>query len=156
MTPTLRLRAGYAYTQAAAPDETVTPLLPEARRNHVTAGVGWSPRPGMTVDLAYQFIAHADRRGRTVNPPPGERPTVALNSGAISVARRPAGPHHHLSALMCRVYSPGVAIRWTTPPANDSGVASVRAGIMMEETSATNGTPRRFRRGVAAPAAPAP
>jgi long-chain fatty acid transport protein len=80
-TPTLRLRAGYAYTQAAAPDETVTPLLPEARRNHFTVGVGWSPRPKMMVDLAYQFIAHADRRGRTVNPPPGERPTVGLNSG---------------------------------------------------------------------------
>ena len=34
------LRGGYALNQAAAPDETVTPLLPEARRNHLTAGWG--------------------------------------------------------------------------------------------------------------------
>lgn len=81
MTPSLRLRTGYAFTQAAAPDETVTPLLPEARRNHLTAGVGWNLKSNMTVDLAYQFIAHADRRGRTANPPAGERPTVELNSG---------------------------------------------------------------------------
>ena len=81
LSPQFRLRGGYAYTQAAAPDETVTPLLPEAQRNHVTIGVGWSPRPRMIIDLAYQFVGHADRRGRTVNPPPGEPPTAALNSG---------------------------------------------------------------------------
>ena len=81
MTPTLRLRTGYAFTQAAAPDQTVTPLLPEAKRNHLTAGLGWTPKSNMTVDLAYQFIAHADRRGRTTNPPAGELPTVALNTG---------------------------------------------------------------------------
>jgi long-chain fatty acid transport protein len=77
----VRLRAGYAFNQAAAPDETVTPLLPEARRNHATAGAGFALGSKVTLDLAYQFIAHADRRGRIVNPPPGEVPTVALNSG---------------------------------------------------------------------------
>jgi long-chain fatty acid transport protein len=79
--PALRLRVGYAYTQAAAPDTTVTPLLPEARRNHFTTGIGWKPRSNMTLDVAYQFVAHQDRRGRTVNPRPGEPPSVALNSG---------------------------------------------------------------------------
>ena len=77
----LRVSAGYFYNQAAAPDETVTPLLPEARRNHMTAGLGWNLHPNMTLDVAYQFVRHADRRGRIVNPPPGELPTVALNSG---------------------------------------------------------------------------
>jgi long-chain fatty acid transport protein len=81
LSPAVQLRGGYAYTQAAAPDETVTPLLPEAQRNHVTVGLGWRPRGRMSVDLAYQFIANADRRGRTVDPPPGQLPTVALNSG---------------------------------------------------------------------------
>jgi long-chain fatty acid transport protein len=81
ITPQLHARGGYAYTSAAAPDETVTPLLPEARRNHFMAGIGWMPRPRFSIDLAYQFVAHDDRRGRTVNPPPGEPPTVALNSG---------------------------------------------------------------------------
>jgi long-chain fatty acid transport protein len=79
--PALRLSAGYFYNQAAAPDEGVTPLLPEARRNHMTAGLGWNLRPSITLDVAYQFVRHADRRGRIVNPAPGELPTVALNSG---------------------------------------------------------------------------
>jgi long-chain fatty acid transport protein len=79
--PALRASAGYFYNQAAAPDETVTPLLPEARRNHLTAGLGWNLRPSMTIDIAYQLVRHADRRGRIVNPAPGELPTVALNSG---------------------------------------------------------------------------
>ena len=77
----LRVSGGYFYNQAAAPDETVTPLLPEARRNHVTAGLGWNLHSSMTLDVAYQFVHHADRRGRIVNPPAGELPTVALNSG---------------------------------------------------------------------------
>jgi hypothetical protein len=33
------------------------------------------------MDVAYQFVRHADRRGRIINPPPGEVPTIALNSG---------------------------------------------------------------------------
>jgi len=91
----IRLRGGYFFNQAAAPDENVTPLLPEAKRHHLTAGVsidfgeiqnrGTRPRPGMSshwsIDLAYQYVHHADRRGRTVNPPAGELPTTALNSG---------------------------------------------------------------------------
>ena len=78
--PSLRLRAGYAFNEAAAPDETVTPLLPEARRNHFTGGVGWT-RSKWSFDVAYQLIIHADRRGRTVNPPSGQAATVDLNSG---------------------------------------------------------------------------
>jgi long-chain fatty acid transport protein len=77
----LRVSAGYFYNQAAAPDENVTPLLPEARRNHFTAGFGWNVHPKATIDVAYQFVRHADRRGRIVNPAPGEPPTTALNSG---------------------------------------------------------------------------
>jgi long-chain fatty acid transport protein len=79
--PAMRVSAGYFYNQAAAPDETVTPLLPEARRNHMTAGAGWNLRSNMTLDVTYQFVRHADRRGRIVNPAPGELPSVALNSG---------------------------------------------------------------------------
>jgi long-chain fatty acid transport protein len=79
--PALTFRGGYAFNTAAAPDETVTPLLPEAQRNHFTGGVTWMVSPQVSLDLAYQFIAHADRRGRTVNPPAGSLPTVDLNSG---------------------------------------------------------------------------
>jgi long-chain fatty acid transport protein len=77
----LRVSGGYFFNQAAAPDENVTPLLPDARRNHLTAGVGWNMRPHLTLDLAYQFVHYSPRRGRVVNPDPGQLPTVALNSG---------------------------------------------------------------------------
>ncbi len=78
----LRLRAGSFHNQAAAPDENVTPLLPDAARHHFTGGLGWTvPRTPMTIDLAYQFVAYDDRRGRVLNPPPGALPTAALNSG---------------------------------------------------------------------------
>ena len=77
----LTLRGGYIYHDAAAPDKTVTPLLPEARRHEVTAGLGWSPSSTLDVDLAYQFVGQRDRRGRVVEPPADEEPTPALNSG---------------------------------------------------------------------------
>jgi long-chain fatty acid transport protein len=76
-----RVSAGYFYNQAAAPDESVTPTLPEASRHHLSAGLGWDWGTHATLDVAYQFVQHADRQGRIVNPPPGQAPTVALNSG---------------------------------------------------------------------------
>jgi long-chain fatty acid transport protein len=79
--PELRLRGGVFWHQAAAPDETVTPLLPEAPRSHLSAGFGWQLHRRLTIDVAYQYIRHEDRRGRVVNPPPGVAPTAALNSG---------------------------------------------------------------------------
>ena len=81
ISPMLRLSGGYFHNQAAAPDENVTPLLPDAARNHFTVGAGWTPHPKFTLDLAYQFVRYDDRRGRIVNPPPGQAPTTALNSG---------------------------------------------------------------------------
>jgi long-chain fatty acid transport protein len=78
--PAVRLRAGYFHNPAAAPDETVTPLLPESRRNHVSGGLGLN-LGGATLDVAYQYVHHADRRGRTTNPPAGIAPTTSLNNG---------------------------------------------------------------------------
>jgi long-chain fatty acid transport protein len=98
-----RVRGGYFTNQAAAPDETVTPLLPEARRNHFTIGAGIGNRAAdgwrghLTIDAAYQYIHHADRQGRVVSPAPGELPTVALNSGVY----RARG---HLFALTLTVH----------------------------------------------------
>ncbi len=77
----LTLRGGYVYHDAAAPPETVTPLLPEAKRHELTAGVGWTPSPGFELNLAYQFVGQADRRGRVVEPPEGVEPTTDLNGG---------------------------------------------------------------------------
>lgn len=74
-------RAGFLRHGAAAPDQTVTPLLPEGVRNEITAGLGWTVSPGFDVDVAYQHIAQDDRRGRVQEPAEGVDPTVELNSG---------------------------------------------------------------------------
>lgn len=60
----LALRAGFLVHEAAAPDYTVTPLLPEGERAEVTAGVGLQLTPRMRLDVAYQYIRQQDRRGR--------------------------------------------------------------------------------------------
>ena len=77
----LSLRAGFITHTAAAPEETVTPLLPEAHRNQITLGLGWQPLEVLGVDVAYQYINQNDRRGRVREAPEGEDPTAELNSG---------------------------------------------------------------------------
>jgi long-chain fatty acid transport protein len=69
--PKLSLRGGYLYHTAASPDEFVTPLLPEAPRNEFTAGLGYQLANGLHADLAYQYIAQQDRRGRVFPEPIG-------------------------------------------------------------------------------------
>jgi long-chain fatty acid transport protein len=58
------LRGGYLYHSAAAPPETVTPLLPEGARNEITLGAGLKLAEHIHADLAYQYIRQNDRRGR--------------------------------------------------------------------------------------------
>lgn len=80
LTPAWSVRAGYVWNEAASPDETVTPILPEAERNSLTAGLGWRSGP-FVIDAAYMYLGQQDRRGRVRNPAPGEVPTTSLNSG---------------------------------------------------------------------------
>lgn len=79
----LTARAGYLYNTAAAPDETVTPLLPEANRNHVTIGATYRPVDVLEVSLAYQRLMQGDRQGRVRDVRPGEdvESLTALNEG---------------------------------------------------------------------------
>jgi long-chain fatty acid transport protein len=74
------LRGGYVYHQAAAPDETVTPLLPEGARNEFAAGVGFQVSPKLRVDVAYQFVKQSDRPGRVREIRPGET-AADVNTG---------------------------------------------------------------------------
>lgn len=77
----LTLRGGYLYHTAAAPPQTVTPLLPEGSRNEVTLGAGFRLGARLHADVAYQYVKQNDRRGRLRDSPDGSPPTVALNSG---------------------------------------------------------------------------
>ncbi len=84
LNPRWTLRGGYLHHTAAAPDETVTPLLPESSRNEYTVGVGLDLSQMFHVDLAYQFIQQDNRRGRVENPAPDTPPAVVVsevNSG---------------------------------------------------------------------------
>lgn len=85
-TEALTVRAGYLFNQSAAPDRTVTPLLPEANRNHLTAGLSWHIIPSTTLNVAYQYLGQNDRRGRVRGARPGENNPTAedLNSGLYS------------------------------------------------------------------------
>jgi long-chain fatty acid transport protein len=58
------IRAGYLFHTAAAPDQTVTPLLPEGERNEFTIGLGSELTKGLQANLAYQYIRQQDRNGR--------------------------------------------------------------------------------------------
>ena len=80
----LAFRGGYIYHGAAAPDETVTALLPEGVRNEFTLGIGYQISPMFRGDLAYQYLKQNDRRGRTRDALPGQAPTTDLNSGIYS------------------------------------------------------------------------
>lgn len=83
LTEALTLRAGYLYNQTAAPVETVTPLLPESNRNHLTLGLGWMITPQIEVNAAYQYLNQNDRRGRIRELEEGETGDDA-NSGLYS------------------------------------------------------------------------
>ncbi len=85
------IRGGYLYNQAASPPETVTPLVPEGERNHLTAGLGWEVRPGVRLSGGYHYLMQNDRRGRTSDPADGSLPSVELNDGLYTVGAHIVG-----------------------------------------------------------------
>jgi long-chain fatty acid transport protein len=76
--PEMALRAGFLFNTAATPDETVTPILPEARRWLATVGLGYDFGT-IRADLFYNFVNQDDRRGRVRSPIPGQ--PAQLNIG---------------------------------------------------------------------------
>jgi len=79
--PGLTLRAGGLIHQAAAPTQSVTPLLPEAERSEGTIGASIRISTNGQLDLAYQKIWQADRRGRVVEPTVRGEAGAVVNSG---------------------------------------------------------------------------
>ena len=60
VTPKFALRAGYLWDQAPQPVETMDPLLPDANRNAVTAGIGYTFGK-VTLDVTYHHEIFKDR-----------------------------------------------------------------------------------------------
>jgi long-chain fatty acid transport protein len=75
------IRGGFDTHTAAAPDQSVTPLIPDAPRREYTAGVTVPLFGHARMDVAYLFVDQQDRRGRTTD---GGlvAPTAAVNNGS--------------------------------------------------------------------------
>jgi long-chain fatty acid transport protein len=80
------LRAGFAGIASAAPDETVTPLLPEQDRNYWTFGVGVPLMHRWTIDAAYSHVSTGGKRGRIVERTQESQTADQLNSGVYNLA----------------------------------------------------------------------
>jgi long-chain fatty acid transport protein len=82
------LRAGLAAAASAAPDQTVTPLLPEMDRGYGMIGGGLPIMGGLTLDAAYAHIFTSGRRGRIDERADGSSTAqaLALNSGFYTLS----------------------------------------------------------------------
>jgi long-chain fatty acid transport protein len=81
------LRGGLAAAASAAPDETVTPLLPEMDRSYGMLGAG-IPMGRFGLDAAYAHIFTSGRRGRIDERATGSTSAqaLALNSGFYTLS----------------------------------------------------------------------
>lgn len=75
------VRAGFGFAKSPAPDETVTPLLPEQDRRNYTLGVGIPLTPRFGLDFGYLRVDTDGRRGRIVERTSPSQTAEELNSG---------------------------------------------------------------------------
>ena len=82
------LRAGLAANASAAPEQTVTPLLPEQDRSYGMLGGGLPIMSGLTLDASYAHVFTKGRRGRIDERATGstDAQAIALNSGFFSLS----------------------------------------------------------------------
>jgi long-chain fatty acid transport protein len=80
----LTFRAGILHNRAAAPDVTVTPLLPEAHRTSFAGGLGYLISERFSADAGIEYLLQDERRG-TVRPRENRAQTAAeVNVGSYS------------------------------------------------------------------------
>jgi long-chain fatty acid transport protein len=84
----IALRAGFTAAAAAAPDETVTPLLPEQDRSLAMLGVGYPVGNKFVIDASYARIFTPGRRGRLDERADNSTPAqaIALNNGSYALS----------------------------------------------------------------------
>jgi long-chain fatty acid transport protein len=83
----IALRGGFTASTAAAPDQTVTPLLPEQDRSIGMLGAGLPFAGRFVLDASYARIFTPGRRGRLDERAPGSTTAqaVALNNGSYAL-----------------------------------------------------------------------
>ena len=79
-------RAGFSYISTPAPQETVTPLLPDMNRYNLSGGVGFPLARMLTLDVAYLHVFTAGRRGRLAERTDASQTAAELNSGFYTLA----------------------------------------------------------------------
>ena len=79
-------RAGFSYISTPAPQETVTPLLPDMNRYNLSGGLGFPLARMLTLDIAYLHVFTAGRRGRLSERTDSSETAAELNSGFYTLA----------------------------------------------------------------------
>lgn len=80
-----RVRGGFAGVTRAAPDATVTPLLPEQDRANYSLGATYPLWRGLMIEGGYVLVTTPGRRGR-IDPRTSESQSAAqLNTGVYSL-----------------------------------------------------------------------
>jgi long-chain fatty acid transport protein len=84
----IALRAGLTAATAAAPDQTVTPLLPEQDRSLAMLGVGLPFAGRFALDATYARLFTPGRRGRLDERAPGSTTAqaIALSEGSYALS----------------------------------------------------------------------
>jgi long-chain fatty acid transport protein len=87
--PSFTYRFGYYYDQAAAPTESVSPILPDAARNGVTLGVGFRPWSNVWIDVynLSVFVQNRSTEGKNRDGYDGEYKTY-VNAAGLNVGFR--------------------------------------------------------------------
>jgi long-chain fatty acid transport protein len=80
-----QLRFGFSGVASAAPDETVTPLLPEQDRAYLSIGGAYPLTSRITVEGAYLNVMAPGRRGRIVERPLRTQTAASLNTGVYEL-----------------------------------------------------------------------
>ncbi len=75
------VRGGVVYTEAAVPDVSVTPLLPEEDRFTLSLGLGYRFTDRFRADAGFEYIFAAERRGRVRPRTRREQTAAELNVG---------------------------------------------------------------------------
>ena len=79
------MRGGFAGVTRAAPDETVTPLIPEQDRANYSLGFSVPIMGKVVLDGGYVLVTTPGRRGRIVERTSESQTAAQLNSGKYSL-----------------------------------------------------------------------